>query len=54
MAWPPRAAAEISLQIADTIGNDPMLPDVRVGIATGEVLARLGDVFGTTVVWPAG
>lgn len=49
VAWPPRVAAEISLQIADTIGNDPMLPDVRVGIATGEVLARLGDVFGTTV-----
>ncbi len=48
-AWPPSVAAEISLQIADQIGNDPQLPDVRIGIATGDVLARLGDVFGTTV-----
>lgn len=49
VAWPPRAATEIGLRIADRIGADPMLPEVRVGIATGEVLARLGDVFGTTV-----
>ena len=26
-----------------------MLPDVRVGIATGTVLTRMGDVFGRTV-----
>ncbi|GMA88341.1 hypothetical protein GCM10025868_35910 [Angustibacter aerolatus] len=25
------------------------MPDVRVGMATGPVVARLGDVFGTTV-----
>lgn len=49
VAWPPRVAAEIALQIADQITADPMLPDVRVGMATGDVLARLGDVFGTTV-----
>jgi adenylate cyclase len=28
---------------------DPELPDVRVGIATGPVLYRMGDVFGRTV-----
>ncbi len=49
VAWPPSTAARIALEIADQIAADPMLPEVRVGIATGDVLARLGDVFGTTV-----
>lgn len=49
VAWPPPVAVEIALQIADRISVDPMLPDVRIGVATGDVLARLGDVFGTTV-----
>ena len=31
------------------MAEDPVLPDVRVGIATGPVLDRMGDVFGTTV-----
>lgn len=41
--------AEIGLRIVETIGGDPDLPRVRVGMATGSVLTRLGDVFGTTV-----
>ncbi|MFV0459949.1 MAG: adenylate/guanylate cyclase domain-containing protein [Actinomycetales bacterium] len=49
VAWPPEVAVEAALSIAMQIGADPMLPDVRVGIATGEVLARLGDVYGATV-----
>jgi adenylate cyclase len=49
VAWPPQEAATIGLRIAEQIASDPMLPQVRVGIATGEILSRLGDVFGTTV-----
>jgi adenylate cyclase len=29
--------------------EDDVLPDVRVGMASGRVISRLGDVFGTTV-----
>jgi adenylate cyclase len=42
-------AALIGLELAETMAEDPVLPDVRVGIATGVVLTRLGDVFGRTV-----
>lgn len=42
-------AAAIALDLVDAIGEDPELPDVRVGMARGPVVARLGDVFGTTV-----
>ena len=48
-AWPPASAAEIALSICEQIAADPMLPNVRIGIASGDVLGRLGDVFGTTV-----
>ncbi|WP_166349231.1 adenylate/guanylate cyclase domain-containing protein [Phytoactinopolyspora limicola] len=43
----PVAAAIIGCELVEQIGHNPALPDVRVGIATGPVLARLGDVFGT-------
>lgn len=43
------AAALIGLELAETMAEDPMLPDVRVGIATGTVVTRMGDVFGRTV-----
>lgn len=46
---PGPAAAQIALDIAQVLGGDDLLPDVRVGMATGPVVARLGDVFGTTV-----
>jgi adenylate cyclase len=43
------AAAAIALDIADTMTGDDLLPEVRSGLATGPVVMRLGDVFGTTV-----
>lgn len=45
----PVEATRISLDIISTIGARPKLPDVRVGLATGSVLSRLGDVFGPPV-----
>jgi adenylate cyclase len=45
----PADAATIGLELAETMAEDPVLPDVRVGIATGTVLTRMGDVFGRTV-----
>ncbi len=47
VAETPSAAASIGCRLIDEIGGDPELPDIRVGIATGPVVARLGDVFGT-------
>lgn len=43
------AAAQIALDVAEEIGRDELLPEVRVGMSTGPVVGRLGDVFGTTV-----
>ncbi|KGN30433.1 adenylyl cyclase [Knoellia sinensis KCTC 19936] len=43
------AAAAIGLDLVDAMAEDPLLPDVRVGMAHGKVISRLGDVFGTTV-----
>jgi adenylate cyclase len=41
------------LDIADgiiaVIGRDPRMPDVRIGLASGPVATRLGDVFGPAV-----
>ena len=45
----PATAARIGLELAEAMAGDPELPDVRVGIATGPVLYRMGDVFGRTV-----
>ncbi|MFA1540375.1 adenylate/guanylate cyclase domain-containing protein [Actinomadura monticuli] len=45
----PSGAAEIGLRIADHFNAAPDFPKVRVGIAYGEVIQRLGDVFGTPV-----
>jgi adenylate cyclase len=48
-AAPGPPAAAIALEIAETLAADDLLPDVRVGMATGRVVGRLGDIFGTTV-----
>jgi adenylate cyclase len=40
---------DIGLDIIAVIGGDSRLPDVRVGVATGPVTLRLGDVFGPAV-----
>ena len=45
----PETATDIALKIVQQIGPDPDLPDVRVGLATGSVISRLGDVFGPPV-----
>jgi adenylate cyclase len=42
-------AALIAMELAETMAEDPVLPDVRVGVATGAVVTRMGDVFGRTV-----
>jgi adenylate cyclase len=44
-----RLGAEIGLRIRDTIKEDDLVPDVRVGMAYGPILPLRGDVFGTTV-----
>jgi adenylate cyclase len=40
---------EIACDIVERIGGDPDFPDVHVGLATGPVVMRLGDVFGPPV-----
>jgi adenylate cyclase len=45
----PVRAMQIALSIVDVIGNDKRLPDVRLGLASGSVVMRLGDVFGPPV-----
>ena len=42
-------AIEIGEGIIRVIGRDPRMPDVRVGIASGSVVTRMGDVFGPPV-----
>ena len=42
----PIRAFDIAEGIIEVIGRDPRMPDVRVGLATGSVVMRLGDVFG--------
>lgn len=45
----PPAAIDIALDIVAVIGGDQRLPDVRVGLATGPAVLRMGDVFGPAV-----
>lgn len=49
VSQPGAQAATIALEIPRALSEDEMLPPVRVGMATGPVVGRLGDVFGTTV-----
>ena len=42
-------AAAIALDLVEAMAADDLLPDARVGMAHGNVVHRLGDVFGTTV-----
>ena len=43
------AAMDIAHGIIDVIGADSRMPDVRLGLATGSVILRFGDVFGPPV-----
>lgn len=45
----PGAAAEAALALNEGFGEDPEMPELRLGLATGLVIGRMGDVFGTTV-----
>ena len=42
-------AVEIALQLVEQIGRSKDMPDLRVGLASGSVITRLGDVFGPPV-----
>ena len=45
----PVLALDTADGIIDVIGRDERMPDVRVGLASGSVVVRLGDVFGPPV-----
>jgi adenylate cyclase len=45
----PVQAIDIALDIIAVIGHDDRLPDVRIGLATGPVVLRMGDVYGPPV-----
>ena len=45
----PEAGAEISLALAKSMSEDPVLPSARVSLVWGRVLSRLGDIYGPTV-----
>lgn len=49
VADPPESGVEIALRVIEEIGTDDRLPDVRVGLGTGSVIMRLGDVYGPPV-----
>ena len=45
----PERALDIASGLIDVIGQDSRLPDVHIGLATGPVVTRMGDVFGSPV-----
>ena len=45
----PVRGMDVALDIVKLIGEDKRLPDVKIGISTGAVVMRLGDVFGPPV-----
>jgi adenylate cyclase len=45
----PVSAGRIALLLTSAHEDDPEFPQVRVGMAQGNVLSRLGDVFGEVV-----
>ena len=42
-------ASRIALDLSTAFAEDPLVPGVRIGFSYGQVVARLGDLFGTTV-----
>jgi adenylate cyclase len=49
VATRPEAAVDIALALVDAFAEHDVLPKVRAGIATGDVLARDGDFSGSVV-----
>ncbi|RRO18436.1 adenylate/guanylate cyclase domain-containing protein [Saccharopolyspora rhizosphaerae] len=45
----PEEGAEIALTLNEEIAKNDLLPPLRIGLARGPVLARFGDVYGSTV-----
>ena len=45
----PIRALETGERMIEVIGRDSRMPDIRVGLATGSVVMRMGDVFGRPV-----
>ena len=45
----PERALDIASGLIEVIGQDSRLPDVRIGLSTGPVVNRMGDVFGPPV-----
>lgn len=42
-------AAEIALDLQEAADEDERIPPLRIGLAAGPVVSRLGDVYGSTV-----
>jgi len=42
-------AVEIALGLQQAVGDDERLPPLRIGVAAGPVVSRMGDVYGSTV-----
>jgi adenylate cyclase len=45
----PRDVAVLALTLSERAAVDPLVPDVRIGVACGSVLARDGDYYGPVV-----
>jgi adenylate cyclase len=45
----PGVGAEIALRLLESVEADDNLPGLRIGLASGTVLARLGDLYGEPV-----
>src|SRR5688572_2703350 len=45
----PSAAVRLGLQIVTALETDPTFPPVRIGVHSGEAVARDGDWYGRTV-----
>lgn len=45
----PEGAARIARALREASEIDDLIPQMRIGLSTGRVLARLGDIYGTTV-----
>jgi adenylate cyclase len=45
----PVVAAQTAVGLHDAHARDPDVPEMRIGLASGPVLRRMGDVFGSTV-----
>lgn len=49
VAETPYQAARVAYRLHDTHARSAGMPPLRIGLATGAILNRMGDVFGTTV-----